>query len=187
MEEKIYLKEKEYPMPAKKINPADPAYLNEEELEQYMRAVEVLKPWEVIEINKDAVGTPALVITKFDPAKMPADESLVNKGRIGTFFNIIKYKFSCDIKNGKLGKNSLANFTTYVKDVYSYSYPHFVMEKLKRIDMAMAKAYAADFKAELQKLYDKKINADKKELEKYKVEVAGTTAESKIALARVKA
>ena len=186
MEEKIYLKEKDYAMPTKKISTTGLGCLNEEELEQYLRSIEVLKPWEVIEINRDAVvGAPAFVITKIDATKIPKGAE-VNKDRAGTFFNIIQYKFSCDIKNGKFGKNSLANFTTFVKGVYSFSYPAFVLEKLKKINKDQAKIYAAAYKAELQKLYEKKIAQDKKELEKYKLEVAGTVAESKIALAKIK-
>ena len=187
MEEKIFLKEKDYSLPTKKISPTDLSYLNETELEEYMRSVEVLKPWEVIEINKEAVvGAPAFVITKIDATKIPAGAE-VNKDRVGTFFNIIQYKFSCDIKNGKFGRSSLANFTTFVKAVYSYSYPMFVLEKLKKINKEQAKIYATAFKAELQKLYEKKIASDKKELEKFKAEVAGTTAESKVMLAKIKA
>ena len=185
MEDKVYLKEKDFPMPVKKIKPSDTGYLNETELEAYLKSIEVLKPWETIEVNKDVVGVPALVISKSDPAKLPEGEA--GKDRIGTFFNIIQYKFSCDIKNGKLGKNSLANFKTYVKDVYSYSYPAFVLAKLKKADKAHAKQYAEEFKAELDKLYAKKIAGDKAQLEKLKTEIAGATQEAKTALANIKA
>ncbi|MDR0462150.1 MAG: hypothetical protein LBG88_02325 [Christensenellaceae bacterium] len=180
--EKIYLQEKENPMPAKKIKQGEPWYLTEEELQKFMRQVEVIKPWEFVEVNKDAVGVPAFVISKVDTKKLPKDAT----DRTGTFFNVIQYKFSCDIKNGKLGKNSLANFTTYVKGGYSYSYAAYVLEKLRGIDKAAAKEYATQFKAELQKLYDKKIADDTKAMEKYKAEIAGTVAESKVALAKIK-
>jgi DNA gyrase/topoisomerase IV subunit A len=184
MEEKVYLREKEYPMPVKKIKPTESEHLNEKELEEYLRSVEVLKPWEIIEVNKDAIGVPAFVISGLDAEKLPAGEA--GKDRVGTFFNIIQYKFSCDIKNGKLGKTSMANFTTYVKDIYSYSYPAFILEKLKKVNKTQAKAYAEAFKTELQKLYNKKIASDEKELEKYKAETKGTLAESKTALAKIK-
>ena len=182
METKTYLKEKEYPMPMKKINPTDVWYLNETELENYLKRIEVLKPWEKVEVNKDTVGVPALVI-KVVQEKKPDGEN----DRTGTFFNIIQYKFSCDIKNGKIGKNSLANFKTYVKDVYSYSYPEFVLEKLKAADKAKAKLYAEEFKTLLAKLYSKKIASDKSHFEKFKSEINGTTQESKAALAKIKA
>jgi hypothetical protein len=185
MEEKIYLREKEYPMPAKKIKPTEAGYLNEKEIEEFLRSVEVLKPWETVEVNRDAiVGVPAFIISGTDP-KFQGGEP--DKDRTGTFFNIIQYKFSCDIKNGKFGKKSMANFTTYVKDIFSYAYPHFVLEKLKKIDKSAAKLYAEEFKAELKKLYDKKLASDQKELEKYKAETKGTVTESKAALAKIKA
>jgi len=186
MEDKIYLKEKDFPLPTKKVSPSDPGFLRDEELEEYLRTIEVIKPWEVIEINTEAiVGAPAFVICRIDKNRLPKTGD-VNKDRVGTFFNIIQYKYSCDVKNGKLGKNSLANFTTFVRATYSYSYAAFVLEKLKKVDKTLAKDYATSFKAELEKLYNKKITGDKKELEKYKLEVAETTAEMKTALAKIK-
>jgi len=181
MEQKIFLKEKEFPMPVKKIKPTDLEYLDASEIEAYLRSIEVIRPWEVIETSKGAIaGVSALSIVSVK--KMPKEE----KDRTGTFFNFIQYKFSCDIKNGKVGKTTLANFTTYVKDAYSYSLPAFILESLKKKDKARAKQYAAEFKAELSKLYTKKITHDKKELEKFKAEVVGTTAESKVSLSKIK-
>jgi hypothetical protein len=184
MEEKRYLKEKGFQVPAKKINPTDAAYLSEEELKEYLVSIEVLKPWEAVEVNKDIVGVPAFVISKVNMSAVPKGEDY--KSREGMFFNIIQYKYSCDIKNGKIGKNSLANFTTYVKDMYSYSYPFFVLEKLKKIDKEYAKLYAQGFKAEITKLYDKKITGDRREMEKYQAEVKGATAEKKVFLSKIK-
>jgi hypothetical protein len=184
MEEKVYLKEKEFPMPVKKIKPTDPNYLNEKEIEEYMRSIDVIRPWETMAVDTTSViGAPSFVISKTDPKKKPKEVA----DREGMFFNIIQYKYSCDIKNGRIGKNSLANFTTYIKDTYSYSYPAFVLEKLKRVDKAMAKEYAAEFKAELAKLYAKKIAGDTKEFEKYRAEAKETEMESKAALSRIKA
>ncbi|MCL2228964.1 MAG: hypothetical protein FWC00_04000 [Firmicutes bacterium] len=182
MEAKTYLKEADFPMPAKTHKPTDAGYLCEIELESYMKSIEVLRPWETLEVNKETVGVPALVI-KVDKAKLPKGET----DRTDIFFNVIQYKFSCDIKNGKLGKKSLANFKTYVKGIYSYSYPAFVLEKLKKANKEMAKKYAEEFKAELEKLYTKKINSEKTQLEKLKAEIDGTVAESKSALAKIKA
>jgi len=181
--DKTYLKEKEFAMPAKKIKATDPEYLTVAEIEEYLRSIEVIRPYETVEVDKGTIaGMAALAITKVDTKKLGKEE----KDRTGTFFNFVQYKFSADIKNGKLGKNTLANFTTYVKDIYSYTLPHFVLEKLKKENKAYAKTYAQDFKAEINKLYTKKLNADKKELEKIKAEVAGTTAEMKIALGKIK-
>jgi hypothetical protein len=184
-ETKVYLREKEYRMPIKKIKPNEQDYLNEQELENYLRSIEVIKPWETVEVNKDAVaGLPLFVVSGVDADKAPDAEA--GKDRVGTFFNIIQYKYSCDIKNGKLGKQSVGNFSTYVKDIYSYSYPAFVLEKLKKTDKIHAKTYAESYKHELEKLYNKKIASDQKELEKYTAETKGTVAESKIALAKIK-
>jgi len=182
MDTKTFLKEKEFPMPPKTHKPTDVGYLCENELEAYMKSVEVLRPWESLEVNKDTIGMPALVI-RVDKKLLPKGET----DRTDIFFNVIQYKFSCDIKNGKLGKKSLANFKTYVKDIYSYSYPAFVLEKLKSIDKAKAKQYAEEFKAELEKLYAKKIHIDQTHLDKLKAEIAGTTAESKLVLSKIKA